>query len=56
MKPEDVAVLDLAVAAVTALDTLRGSAAIAAFQRAQRATIEKMVMMIAAKSGLHGAA
>jgi len=56
MKPEDVAVLDLAVAAVTALDTLRGSAAIAGFQRAQRVMIAQMLVMIAAKAGAHGAA
>lgn len=56
MKREDVAVLDLAVASVTALDSLRSTDVVGAFQHAQRAMIERMVVMIAAKAGVYGAA
>jgi len=56
VKPEDVAVLDLAVAAVTALDTLRGTAVAAAFRCAQRKMIEEFAIMLGAQAGVHGAA
>jgi len=56
MRPEYVAALDVAVAAVTALDTLRGGAVIAAFGRAQRATVEQFAALVAAKTGVPGAA
>ncbi len=56
--PQDVRRDDAArkACAVTALDTLRGSAVIAAFQQLQYAFIEQTVVMIAAKADVRGAA
>jgi len=56
LRPEDAAALNLAVAAVTALDALRGSTAIATFRNAQRNMAEEFATTIGAQAGVHGAA
>ena len=50
LRPEDAAALNLAVAAVTALDALRGSTAIATFRNAQRNMAEEFAAMICAQT------